>query len=342
LENRFSKKYIALLAVPLAMASIGVTLASNNSLGNTEVEFGRGQYQISACQSWININLDNAYFNNVPTPPTPDFYLNKITIANLNTNACKSTKFKLKFLSASQGSSISSTDTKTLGPYGGDSGGILNTSNCDAQNGTQVVVGARVYQFTSDGYVAGIRALCENLNLDGNRFLSTSVIGTSTTLFQDISCPTGNVGRGLNVRSGSILDAFGMVCGPADGNSTSLIQNTGGGGAGGPDLCGENYILNSLQGFNYLWYGSPTVTKLSGICGYKQIYSLLPVYTYTSPVSEVVVGINSAGTVYLEDTNTSAISLEYVSDSGNYVIHLDQPLAIMSNVDKLTVESSSI
>lgn len=76
----------------------GPTLAANLSLNsNQAIEFGKGRYEISSCQSWINLNIDSGYYD----LPTPGSYMNRVFLDNLDTEACSSTLISLSFYDAS-------------------------------------------------------------------------------------------------------------------------------------------------------------------------------------------------------------------------------------------------
>lgn len=325
----------------LAMASIGITYSSNLTINsNKEIEFGKGKYEISACQSWIGVNLDNAYFNQAPNPPTADFYLNKVSLSGLDPNACKSTNFKLKFYVGS-GSSLSLSQTQNLNNHGGYYSGSNTTVGCGLTDGSKVIVGARIYK-NSGTYVAGIKPLCENISLDGTRAYSESILGLETNVSEDLSCPSGSAAAGLYLREGSILDAFGLVCKDFSGNNVSNVQSSGGGGGTSTDVCSGDYYLYKLTGFGFSWYGMDSISSLVATCAYKNPFTLLDIYDNSSAKSEISLNINSSGVVSLADTNTAAVSLEFDNNSGNYIVHLNQPLALMSKVDKLALESSSL
>lgn len=336
------KKIALLIGVSiLALASVGITYSSNLTINsNKEVEFGKGKYEISACQSWIGVNLDNAYFNQAPNPPTADFYLNKVSLSGLDPNACKSTNFKLKFYMGS-GSSLSLSQTQNLNSHGGNYSGSSTTVGCGLTDGSMVIVGARIYK-NGGTYVAGIKPICEDLSLGGNRTYSENLIGIQTGVTEDLSCPSGSAAAGLYVREGSILDAFGLVCKDFNGVSVSNVQSSGGGGGTSTDTCSNDYYLFKLTGFGFSWYGMDSISSLVATCAYKNPFTLLNIYDNTSAKSEISLNINSSGIVSLADTNTAAVSLEFDNNSGSYIVHLNQPLALMSKVDKLALESSSI
>jgi hypothetical protein len=124
----------------------------------------------------------------------------------------------------SDGVSISSVSTKSLGPYGG-SGTSENSDSCSGAGGTSVIVGARLYK-TPSGYAAGVQLLCGSLPAGGNRAYSSTILGTSTGTYQDIACNTNNVARGLYVYYGGILDRFGINCAPIQSAGQTITFNS--------------------------------------------------------------------------------------------------------------------
>lgn len=123
----------------------------------------------------------------------------------------------------SDGLTISSAGSKSLGPYGGSGTGEAS-DNCSDANGNRVVVGAKLFK-TPNGYAAGVQLLCGTLPSGGSRSYSSTVIGASTGTSQEIACNTGNVAIGLYVYYGGILDKFGINCAPIQSAGQTITFN---------------------------------------------------------------------------------------------------------------------
>ena len=126
---------------------------------------------------------------------------------------------------AADGLTISATGSQTLGPYGSDSSGSATTVACSSAGGNRVVVGARVYK-TPTGYTSGVLLLCGTLPNGGSRSYVATVIGATSGSVEDLSCNTGSVAIGLNIRSGGILDTFGLNCAALTGSGQNINIST--------------------------------------------------------------------------------------------------------------------
>lgn len=126
---------------------------------------------------------------------------------------------------AADGLTISATGSQTLGPYGSSSSGSATTVACSSTGGNRVVVGARVYK-TANGYTSGALLLCGTLPNGGSRSYVGTVIGTTSASTEDLACNTGSVAIGFNLRSGGILDTFGLNCAALTGSGQNITIST--------------------------------------------------------------------------------------------------------------------
>ena len=122
---------------------------------------------------------------------------------------------------SSNGLTISSVGSQSLGPYGSNSSGSITTVECSTTGGSSVVVGARVYK-TTNGYASGVQLLCGTLPNGGSRSYSSSVIGATTASYENLACNTGSVAIGLNIAQGGILDKFGFNCAQLTGTGQNI------------------------------------------------------------------------------------------------------------------------
>jgi hypothetical protein len=81
----------------IVVASLGSSLASNISIGNSgnQTEFGQGEFTLKACDSWIQLNLISGPTGEYGAPEGLSA-LTGITIQGLDSERCKSTKFTLQ------------------------------------------------------------------------------------------------------------------------------------------------------------------------------------------------------------------------------------------------------
>ena len=86
----------------ILIASVGTVLAGSIAIGssNNGVEFGRGVYQIKACDSWIQLDLVSGSTGQLGAPEGVST-LTGVTIQGLDANQCKSTKFTIRAMSSS-------------------------------------------------------------------------------------------------------------------------------------------------------------------------------------------------------------------------------------------------
>ena len=110
-RRRTKRKLFALGfgTVFILLSLLGPTLAIRLNLNSGQVtEFGQGVYELKACQSWIQINLDSAVFTANPTNgSSAGTYLNRVDVENLNTTSCKSTVLHIKFFTTGNPSELS-------------------------------------------------------------------------------------------------------------------------------------------------------------------------------------------------------------------------------------------
>jgi hypothetical protein len=126
---------------------------------------------------------------------------------------------------AADGLTISATGSQTLGPYGASSSGSATTVACSTNGGSRVLVGARVYK-TVNGYTSGVQLLCGTLPNGGSRSYEATIIGVTSASTEDLTCNTGSVVIGLNLRHGGILDTFGMNCAALTGSGQNITIST--------------------------------------------------------------------------------------------------------------------
>ena len=86
----------------ILIASLGTVLAGSIAIGSSTngVEFGRGVYQIKACDSWIQLDLVSGSTGQYGAPSGLSA-LTGITIQGLDANQCKSTKFTIQAIDSS-------------------------------------------------------------------------------------------------------------------------------------------------------------------------------------------------------------------------------------------------
>lgn len=96
----FSSPIRALLGVAVILLGLyGATSASNIAISpaNSHVEFGQGVYELSACNSYLNLNLVEGATGTFGAPEglTP---LVGITVSGLNESKCSGTNINLQLL----------------------------------------------------------------------------------------------------------------------------------------------------------------------------------------------------------------------------------------------------
>jgi hypothetical protein len=124
------------------------------------------------------------------------------------------------------GQSIASVTTGALGPYGSSAGTALTAAACGSANGTQVIVGARLFKTSTNSFAGGVTLLCGTLPLGGSRTYGAS-LGATSGSYEDIACATGSVASGLYVNQGGILDKFGISCAPIINIPQSITVSLG-------------------------------------------------------------------------------------------------------------------
>ena len=86
----------------ILIASLGTVLAGSIAIGSSTkgVEFGRGVYQIKACDSWIQLDLVSGTTGQYGAPSGLSA-LTGVTIQGLDPSQCKSTKFTIQAIDSS-------------------------------------------------------------------------------------------------------------------------------------------------------------------------------------------------------------------------------------------------
>ena len=158
------------------------------------------------------------------TSPTVISSISSFSFAFDGTSALSQTTASCATLAA-DGLTISATGSQTLGPYGASSSGSATTVACSTTGGNRVVVGARVYK-TASGYTSGALLLCGTLPNGGSRSYVGTVIGATSASTEDLTCNTGSVAIGFNLRHGGILDTFGLNCAALTGSGQNLTIST--------------------------------------------------------------------------------------------------------------------
>ena len=124
---------------------------------------------------------------------------------------------------ASSGLTISTAGSQSIGGYGSSyTAGTLAEAACSGNGGNSVITGARVYK-TANGYTAGVQPQCGTLPNGASRALLGTTLGITTGTYEDISCNTGSIAVGLNIRSGGILDTFGIQCATLTGSGQPIV-----------------------------------------------------------------------------------------------------------------------
>lgn len=85
----------------ILIASLGTVLAGSIAIGSSTngMEFGRGVYQIKACDSWIQLDLVSGTTGQMGAPEGLSA-LTGVSIQGLDANQCKSTKFTIRGMSS--------------------------------------------------------------------------------------------------------------------------------------------------------------------------------------------------------------------------------------------------
>jgi len=99
-RSKKQKRFTLFVGLALVIVSLfAPTLAARITVNSgTAIEFGQGVYEIKACQSWIQINLDGHVFpENTTNGTEAGTFLDRVAIESLNTQSCKSTTLKIKF-----------------------------------------------------------------------------------------------------------------------------------------------------------------------------------------------------------------------------------------------------
>lgn len=210
----------------------------------------------------------------------------------------------------SDGTSISSTSTTALGPYGG-SGTSPTALDCSTTGGTSVIVGARVYKTPVNGYVAGFSLLCGTLPAGGSRSYTSSSLGLTTSTYEDIACNTGNVAIGFNIYYGGILDKLGFQCAPIQ-NATQTITFTQ------PGAAARTWNVTSIS-----------VSSSSGLTVTRVSNSTSVCTVSGSTVTLVSTGTCSITASQAGDTNFAAA----ISVTRTFQVIADRPAITTSNYD---------
>lgn len=191
----FSLALFNLTSIPAAQAALSV----GTNTGNYQSSTGGGSLASAACPNNGVLSGVGGQTTDYEVSGTYKATLTQVTgtCATLNTD----------------GQTISSVTNAALGPYGTSSGSALTTATCGVANGTQVIVGARLYKTSTNSFAGGVTLLCGTLPLGGSRTYGAS-LGSTLGSYEDIACATGSVASGLYVNLGGILDKFGISCAP--------------------------------------------------------------------------------------------------------------------------------
>ena len=73
---------------------------------------------------------------------------------------------------------------------------------------------------------AGVQPQCGTLPNGASRALLGSTLGITTATYEDIACNAGSIAVGLNVRSGGILDTFGIQCAALTGSGQPIVVSS--------------------------------------------------------------------------------------------------------------------
>ena len=207
---------ILVLAVPLSLATaISITPASaavtiGGITGNYVSSTGGGGLGDAQCVSNGVLSGIGGSTTNYETSGTYRATLTQLYghCATINAN----------------GLTISSVANNSLGSYGG-AGTALTDATCGTANGTQVIVGARLYKTSTSGFAGGVTLKCGTLPLGTSRTFGAS-LGATQGSYEDIECAVGSVAVGLYVYYGGILDKFGIKCAPIQNITQSITFST--------------------------------------------------------------------------------------------------------------------
>ena len=93
-KSKSAKLYFGIFI--LSTVALGSVLASNVFITDPskKTEFGQGEYQITACDTWVQMNIDTGETgsNGAPAGYSP---LTGIQVAGLDTHQCANTSFKI-------------------------------------------------------------------------------------------------------------------------------------------------------------------------------------------------------------------------------------------------------
>ena len=187
--------FFTLSPIPVAQAALSI----GANTGNYQSSTGGGGLGAATCPS-------NGVLSGVGGQTT-DYEVSGTYRATLTqvTGACATLN--------ADGQTIASVTNASLGPYGSTSGTALAAASCGSANGTQVIVGARLFKTSTNSFAGGVTLLCGTLPLGGSRTYGAS-LGSTSGSYEDIACATGSVASGLYVNLGGILDKFGISCAP--------------------------------------------------------------------------------------------------------------------------------
>ncbi|MFM8867610.1 MAG: hypothetical protein ACKOFZ_04930, partial [Ilumatobacteraceae bacterium] len=222
----------------------------------------------------------------------------------------------------SDGSSVLAYQ-RTLGTYGSASG-TYQVANCFDYNINRryAITGATVYK-QQNGYVSGIALQCCVVPDASSRVTtgaSPIFVGWANTWdgygAETIACPSGTVARGIYVAYGSLLDKFGLRCGPISGADQSTL---------------------SISSSTSMTYGSTLTLTTSGGSGSGAVtYAVTSSGTAGCSVSGSTLSATSVGSCTV--TATKAADTNYASITSSTITFTVNK----ANQSALTVSSTSV
>lgn len=197
----FSLFLFTIVSIPSAHAALGVSALTSSPIQST----GGGTSYTSTCTSPRVLTGISSY----------TYPFDASTAVSILSGYCSTL--------ASDGLTISVANAQSMGTYGSNgTAGTLAQVDCSGAGGNSVITGARLYK-TANGYTAGIQLQCGTLPNGASRALVGTTLGITTASTEDISCNAGSVAVGLNVRSGGILDTFGIQCAALTGSGQPIV-----------------------------------------------------------------------------------------------------------------------
>jgi hypothetical protein len=196
--------FFTFIAIPSAHAALGVSSLTSSPISST----GGGSGYTSTCTSPRVLSSLSSY----------TYPFDGSTALSYLTGNCATL--------AADGLTIATAGAQSIGGYGSlTTAGTLAQLDCSTNGGNSVITGARVYK-TPNGYTAGVQPQCGTLPNGASRALLGSTLGITTATYEDIACNAGSIAVGLNVRSGGILDTFGIQCAALTGSGQPIVVSS--------------------------------------------------------------------------------------------------------------------